>query len=236
MTAAVALLAVAAGALAVRSGGRAGGAWTAVAVPVAGYELWYLRERLGLNHPVAAPGEAYDGLGPPNAVTVLRGVAFAAVAGFAAVDPTPAITWLPAVCYGVGVALDAVDGSVARALNRETALGDRLDVAFDGVGVLVAAVVAVRWGRLPAWYLLLAVASPVFVSACRLRRRRGLPVGDLPASRVRRPLAGLGMATLAVALAPPTPDALVRVLAALVVVPSLAVFVRDYLAVTGRWS
>jgi CDP-diacylglycerol--glycerol-3-phosphate 3-phosphatidyltransferase len=65
-----------------------------------------------------------------------------------------------------------------------------------------------------------------------MRRLRGEPVGDLPESRVRRPLAALQMVFITAALLPITPADLVWPAATLVMLPSLAVFLRDYLAVT----
>ena len=56
---------------------------------------------------------------------------------------------------------------------------------------------------------------------------------DLPPSRVRRPLAGVQMVFITLALAPVLPVGTVGLLAAVVLVPSLAVFARDYLVVAG---
>jgi len=51
-----------------------------------------------------------------------------------------ALAWVPALCYGTGVALDKLDGIVARTVGRQTELGRRLDMAFDTFGFVVA-----RW-------------------------------------------------------------------------------------------
>jgi len=56
----------------------------------------------------------------------------------------------------------------------------------------------------------------------------------LPASRVRRPLAALQMGFITFALTPLLPGSRIDPLAALVLAPSLAVFLRDYLVVSGR--
>ncbi|WP_331280763.1 CDP-alcohol phosphatidyltransferase family protein [Halobellus rufus] len=136
--------------------------------------------------------------------------------------------------YGAGCALDAVDGFLARRLDRRTVLGAKLDMAFDTTGFLVAPVVAVLWGQLPIWYLSLSAARYLFKAGRGLRRRRGLPVYDLPDSLIRRPLAGLQMAFITLALSPLLGLAAIRLPALLVLVPSLAVFLRDYLVVSGR--
>lgn len=227
--------------------------WAVPMTGVAAFELWYLRRHLDANRAPAA-GDAgygggtgggggtgtdaetrlYDTLGLPNALTLARGGAFAAVAGFAAVEPTPELAWLPAALYGAGCALDWADGAAAWAGGRTTVLGAKLDMAFDTVGFLVAPAVGVLWGRLPVWYLSLSLARYLFRAGRAWRRRRGRPVGEVPPSAVRRPLAALQMAFITVALAPALPAATVRQVAVVVLSPSLAVFARDYLVVAGH--
>jgi CDP-diacylglycerol--glycerol-3-phosphate 3-phosphatidyltransferase len=228
--------------------------WAVPTAAAGGFVVWFCRRHLDANHHNAnrhditaraseegsgAEGErprTYATLGVANAVTVARGGLFAAVAGFAAVEPAGRVTWLPAVCYGTGCALDLADGAIARWRGRTTVLGARLDMAVDTLGFLVAPVVAVVWGRLPVWYLSLSAARYLFKAGRGYRRARGRPVYDLPPSAVRRPLAGVQMAFISVALAPVLPGATVRALAAVVLAPSLAVFVRDYLVVSARLS
>ncbi|MFW6385514.1 MAG: CDP-alcohol phosphatidyltransferase family protein [Halodesulfurarchaeum sp.] len=207
--------------------------WTIPTVATAGYELWFLRRHLDANHPEGASSDRYDSLGPANTVSLIRGASFAAVAGFALVDPTPHIAWVPAILYGGGCALDWIDGTVARLSQRETVLGEKLDMAYDTLGFLVAPLIGVLWGRLPFWYLSLSVVS-VFFQGRRMRREhRGTSANELPTSSLRRPLAGLQMAFITVALAPVLSPATVRVVAAVVLTPSLIVFGRDYLVVAG---
>lgn len=171
----------------------------------------------------------------PNLVTLGRGGLYAATAGFLVVPPsTPAVRWAPAVCYGTGVALDFADGLLARRLDGATAFGARLDLGFDTLGFLVAPLVGVVWGRLPVAYLSISVARYAYRAGLAWRRHRGRAVGDLPDSRLRRPLAALQMWFITVALAPVLPVSVVHPASILVVAPSLAVFARDYLSVTGR--
>lgn len=142
------------------------------------------------------------------------------------------LAWGPALGYGTAVVLDAADGAIARSLGTETRLGVRLDLAVDTTGFLVVPVVAVAWGALPVWYLSLSAARYGYRAGCALYRVRGGTVGDLPPSRVRRPLAALQMVFLTVALVPVVPPSLVWTVAPVVLLPSLAVFARDLLAVT----
>jgi len=202
--------------------------WLLVAGAVLTAEVGFLAYHLDPDRPATA-------LSLPNLVTLGRGGLYAATAGFLVVPPTtPAVRWAPAACYGTGVALDFVDGRLARATGRTTDLGARIDRGFDTLGFLVAPLVGVVWGRLPAVYLSLSAARYVYRAGLAWRERRGRPVGDLPESRVRRPLAALQMGFITVALAPTLPAAAVHPASVVVLVPSLATFARDYLSVTGR--
>ncbi|WP_167599381.1 CDP-alcohol phosphatidyltransferase family protein [Halorussus marinus] len=207
--------------------------WFGVAGAVVVAELAYLRLSLDACRPESGATRRRS-LGLANVVTLCRGGLFASVAGFLAVPSAGPLVWGPSVCYGAGVALDRLDGAVARTIGRTTALGERLDLAFDTLGFVVAPLVAVAWGRLPVWYLSLSAARYVFKAGVAWRRRRGRPVCDLPESRLRRPLAALQMCFLTVALAPVVPAGSLRAVAAVVLAPSLTVFARDYLAVSGR--
>ena len=215
--------------------GRTAALWLVGTGVVVGYQLWFLRRSLGSNHRPAG-GPLLSTLGFANAVTLGRGWLYAGVAGFVLVVP-PADSvwrWAPVAWYGGGIALDWVDGAVARTVGRRTALGTRLDMAFDTVGFLVAPLVGVVWGRLPVWYLSISAARYLFKAGRGWRRSREVPVYDLPPSRVRRPLAALQMLFITTALVPLVPTAVVAPLAAVVVAPSLAVFARDYLVVAGH--
>jgi CDP-diacylglycerol--glycerol-3-phosphate 3-phosphatidyltransferase len=218
--------------------------WIVSSTPVHVYQLWFLSRTLDRNRPRSAdyepdrddPGVVAATFGVANGVTLTRGWLYAALAGFLVVVPPAgsAWRWAPVVCYGGGAALDAVDGVVARRVGRRSELGAKLDMAFDTVGFLVAPLVGVAWGRLPVWYLSISAARYLFKAGRGWRRRRGRPVYDLPPSRVRRPLAALQMAFITAALAPVVPTEVVVPAAAVVVAPSLAVFARDYLVVSGR--
>ncbi|MGQ3328845.1 CDP-alcohol phosphatidyltransferase family protein [Halorubrum sp. FL23] len=195
-------------------------------------QLWYVG--YGID-PGRATGAVWRRLfGLANAVTLVRGALYAVVAGFVVVPTATALAWVPALCYGGGVALDGLDGTVARTVGRETEIGRRLDMAFDTFGFVVAPLVAVLWGLLPVWYLSISAARYVFRGAVWARRVRGLPVGDLSDGDLSRYLAGVQMLFVTIALVPPVPTEFVWALAPVVLAPSLAVFARDYLAVSGR--
>ncbi|MFC4358622.1 CDP-alcohol phosphatidyltransferase family protein [Halobium salinum] len=216
------------------AGAAAGRAWLFVAGGVLVYELDFLRRHLDRNGGRDGPVRA--SLGPANAVTLVRGMLYAVAGGFLLVPPVVGIRWLPGLCYGAGAALDFVDGWVARRTGRRSVLGAKLDLAFDTLGFLVVPLVGVAWGRLPVWYLALAVARYLFRAGEAYRRHRGRPVAPLPESRVRRPLAALQMAVITAALLPVLPRSAATALATVAMVPSLLVFGRDWLVVSGRLS
>lgn len=223
-----------------RFSARTAATWLVAAALPLGYVLWFLQSSLAQNRPPAGAAVSDGGftvgptLGLANGITVVRGGLFAGLTGFVLVVPPTGSPWrwLPVAAYGLGAGLDWVDGLVARNAGRRTVLGEKLDMAFDTLGFLVAPLVGVAWGRIPVWYLSLSAARYLFKFGCWQRRRRGLAVGELPPSRLRRPLAGVQMAFITVALLPLVPPAVVRPAAAVVVVPSLALFLRDYLAVS----
>jgi CDP-diacylglycerol--glycerol-3-phosphate 3-phosphatidyltransferase len=205
----------------------AGGCWAG--------QLWYVGYSYGADA-VRTPEPWRRLFGLANALTLLRGALYAVVAGFAVVPAETGLAWVPALCYGVGAVLDKLDGTVARSVGRETAIGAHLDTAFDTFGFVAAPLVAVLWGLLPVWYLSISAARYVFIAGVRWRRLRGRPVFDRPDSDLGKYLAGVQMAFITVALAPASPTDLVWIVAPFVLAPSLAVFARDYLAVSGRLS
>lgn len=236
LVAAVGLLWVASGAGVVASvfDTNAGVRWGGGAAVIVGFGLATFRYHLPRNHPPDSPENRTDSVGVANGVTLFRGGLLSLVAGFLFVEPTANVAWIPALCYGAAAGLDWVDGRLARYTDQTTVLGARLDMAFDTTGLLVAALVGVRWGTIPVWYLLVPAARYCYRGAVGIRQRRNLPVEELPESRIRRPNAGLQMVFVGGALLPIAPASVVRNAAAIVAIVGIAVFLRDYLAVTRR--
>jgi CDP-diacylglycerol--glycerol-3-phosphate 3-phosphatidyltransferase len=196
------------------------------------WQLGYLVANLDANR--TRVGTLRRSIGLANGLTLLRGGLYAAVLGFVVVPPEAGVAWVAAACYGLGVALDRVDGAVARTVGKQTDLGRRLDMAFDTFGFVAAPLVAVVWGILPVWYLALSAARYCYRAGTGLRRLRGRPVFDPPDDGLSRTLAGVQMAFLTAALVPATPAWLVRWVAPVALAASLLVFGRDYLHAAGR--
>ena len=189
--------------------------------------LWRARPLLG-------PGAT--GLGPATHLTLLRGLLVSLAVGFAPVPPVGTVRWFPALLYTAAAVCDRFDGIIARRLGQTTALGARLDEAMDALGLLAAPVVAVSWGRLPPWYLLVGAAYYVFHAAIWLRRRLDLPVhlDRVKPKRLTRIFAGLQMTLVSVALAPLVSLEVTTIAATLLMIPTLLFFARDWLIVIGR--
>jgi CDP-diacylglycerol--glycerol-3-phosphate 3-phosphatidyltransferase len=169
-------------------------------------------------------------------VTIARGFLIALVAGFGASrSAAEGALWAPAVLYAAAAIADRVDGALARGSSSETTLGAKLDVVTDALGLFVAPLAGVRWGRLPPWYLALACAYPAFRLALEVRRRNGRPIF---VDRLRRDprarfFAGVQMTVVAVALFPVLSRALTWTAATLAMLPTLALFVGEWRIVTG---
>ena len=210
--------------------------WLSCAIVAATAQLYYFYFHLDTNHPPDRRGQLYDLLGLPNAVPLARGGLLAGLAGFIPVMIQPAVVWIPSVLYGTASALDYVDGLTAKVVDRRSVLGEKLDMAFDSFGLAVAPTVAILWKQLPVWYLIIGIARYLFVGVISYREFRDRPVYRLPPSRVRRPLAGVQMVFITLSLSPLTTLGQIRAIAVVVLLPSLIIFIRDYLVVTGRRS
>ncbi|MGM0591595.1 MAG: CDP-alcohol phosphatidyltransferase family protein [Halobacteriota archaeon] len=207
-------------------------------VPLSGVtlsaELWLLYRNLDRNH-AHGTDDLFERFGPATTLTLVRGLLLAWLAGFLQLPwPEGPLAWAPALLYGLAAVLDYADGTLARLTDRVTVLGERLDVEFDALGLLVAPLVGVVGGQIPWWYLSVSVARYAFVAAVRLRRWRGLSVSDLPPRASRRILAGSQMAFVALALSPVIGRDAATVGAALFGGAVLLGFGRDWLAVSGR--
>jgi CDP-diacylglycerol--glycerol-3-phosphate 3-phosphatidyltransferase len=175
-------------------------------------------------------------LGAATHLTLGRGLLVSVVAGFLLLPQSAVIRWLPGPLYTMAAVCDHFDGYIARRLGQVSRSGARLDVAMDGLGLLAAPMVAIAWGRLPPWYVLVGAAYYLFHGGIWLRPRLGLPVYPerLRGSRTTRFFAGLQMAWVATALYPVLPIEITAPVATLIMMPTLFFFWRDWMTVIGR--
>lgn len=208
--------------------------WLLLAGPALAVTLWIARRGLRENH-----REGEDALLPTlgwgNRLSLLRGLCIGMVAGFL-FSPWPqgALGWLPVLLYTGADVADYLDGYLARITNHATRLGARLDMEYDGLGMFVVSVLAVWYGQLPWWYLLLGMARYFFVLGMWLRERRGLPLHDLHPSAHRRLFAGFQMGFMSAVLWPILPAAGATIAGTLFAIPTALGFLRDWLVVSGR--
>ncbi len=207
--------------------------WTLAAGAFCVYVLIVLWKALPYNYRLE-DGYFFPYFGAGNLMSLLRAWFLAALAGFL-VAPIPKdwLAWLPGVLYILNGLADLFDGYLARRARQVTAMGERLDMSLDGLGVLFASLLLYRYGTLPAWILLVGAARFLFLAVAKLRQWLAKPVYDLPPSSLRRALAGAQMGFLGGALLPVfTPPATVWA-GTFFSLPFLVHFGRDVLWMCG---
>jgi CDP-diacylglycerol---glycerol-3-phosphate 3-phosphatidyltransferase len=173
-------------------------------------------------------------LGYANGMTLTRGLLTCLLAGFLfAPWPTGLLAWLPTLLYTLERLIDYFDGYVARITQYETKLGVILDMEFDSLGFLIAVILAIQYGQLPPWYLVLGLARQLFLVGLWLRRRWKLPLYDYPASEQARLTAGLQTGFASAVLWPVLSPQITLLASYLFAVPLIYSFGRDWLVVSG---
>lgn len=181
--------------------------------------------RLYLRH-----GGAPERFAPCNRVTLARGGLLCLLAALAL---APGALALPAVAWGalalalLALALDGVDGWLARRTGTASAFGARFDMEVDAALVLVLALMVWTAGKAGPWVLALGLMRYAFVAAGWRWRWLAAP---LPPSGRRRAVCGVQIAVLAALLAPVLGPPLSAVAAA----ATLALLAWSF-AVDVRW-
>ena len=212
--------------------------WILQAMIIMIYVLGLLRYGLPWNyHPVEKVLRSNLGYG--TWLTIIRGGLIAVLGGYL-FQPWPAsiifsgrLSWSPGLLFIAASILDFFDGRVARACGRETRLGAFLDINLDALGLLIAPLVAVWYGQLPAAYLSVGMVYYAFVAGIRLRRKFSKPVVVPGPWRGARMIAGIQMGFVGIALLPIADSSITRPAAYAAMTPLLAGFVRDWMIVCG---
>lgn len=195
--------------------------------------LGQLRSELKLN---TRPGDnkILPHFGAGNILTIWRGFVIALLIGFLITPwPTGWLAWLPGLLYSIAALADLFDGYLARRFDHATLLGERLDLSLDGLGVLIASILLVKYGQVPVWYLLVGMARYLYIGGIWLRQKSGKKVYDLRESPTRRPFAGAQMGFIAVVLFPVFSPPGTYLAAAFFAIPFLIGFIADWLVVSG---
>jgi phosphatidylglycerophosphate synthase len=204
------------GALSVAAvGGDPVGAAIRSAVVLAAWLAWSLR---------SAHLHSGDTLGLAVVITLARGVLVGVLAAFFMVP----VALVPSTALaGVGLvalALDGVDGAVARRMGRASDFGGTLDMELDAWTVLLLSAMAWWLGRAGPWVLTAGLLRYAALAAGALHPTFRRPLDARPARRV---VAGLAVGGLSVCLAAPLDGWPATALAATVVVLLVHSFGRD---------
>ncbi len=173
-------------------------------------------------------------IGIANWISLSRGILIAFLTGFIFMaKPSNWIGWIPAFLYLAAALLDYVDGIAARLTKTTTLLGEMLDMEMDGLGVLIATIVAIQYGQAPLIYLAVGLARYIFMIGIYVRKKRNLITKSLPASPFRRALAGAQMGFLVAILFPVFQPPATHIAAIFFMTPFLLAFILDFLAVSN---
>lgn len=161
-------------------------------------------------------------LGACNAVTLLRAALMAGLAG-ALVPPAPQ-PWALVGLATMALALDGVDGWLARRSGLQSDFGARFDMEVDAALALVLALLALTLGKAGLWVLLLGGLRYAFVAAALLLPWLNRP---LPRAPGRKSVCVIQIATLTALLAPPVAPPVSTLSAALATLLLVWSFGRD---------
>jgi len=189
-----------------------------VAASLAALGVLWACVRLGLaDHP-------YPTFGLANCVTWLRGAFVCFLVGLLCIPSLDeAARWILVAAGAAMLALDGVDGWIARRRAETSAFGARFDMETDSAFMLALCLLAARFGDAGAWIVLLGLPRYVFVAAAW---RYPFLAEPLPHSERRRVVCVLqGIAALA-ALSPLAEGKLIGVTGLAILLWSFAVDVR----------
>jgi len=157
--------------------------------------LWALvtyeaREYLPLNRK-GSESPVYSQLGLANRLTILRGGLIACTGGFLFQRlPAEGLAVIPAGCYALSAIIDRLDGFAARRTGQVSQMGMELDTVFDALGLAIAPLLAVWYGKIHWSYLLVSCAYYLFKYGQRYRQKNDLPLFALEPKLSRRAIAG----------------------------------------------
>jgi phosphatidylglycerophosphate synthase len=137
--------------------------------------------------------------GAANSVTLVRAALVLLLAALLGAAPTPALGWILVGIGTVGVALDGVDGALARGRGEAGEFGARFDMETDALLILVLAALLWQQGKAGPWILAAGLLRYLFVAASWVLPWLGQA---LPPSRRRQAVCVVQIVSLLGALAP----------------------------------
>lgn len=191
------------------------------------YKLWI---SLSLNY--REDGLFFQSLGWPNILSLLRGLLLCLLSIFIFIpNLSELLVWWVAVIFTTAILTDGLDGYLARKTQRQTELGKVLDIEIDSVAVLIGAMLAISFGKLPLWYIIIALARYLFVFGTAIRKYFGHSTQPLQESLYRRTLAVANMNFMMLALYPSTSPEVLEIMACFATIPFCLGFIQDWLIV-----
>ena len=157
-------------------------------------------------------------------------LAGAGLAGAPLADAGPWRWGLAAAAAGA-LALDGVDGWIARRQRLVSAFGARFDMEVDALFILTLSVIALASGRAGPWVLAAGFLRYGFVAAGRIWPALAAP---LPPSFRRKAACVFLAVSLIAALVPPVPMASARILVAAAVAAIIGSFALDTIHLVRR--
>jgi phosphatidylglycerophosphate synthase len=141
------------------------------------------------------------GIGAANRITAARAII---IAGCAGLLPYPDLVvehgWWVLLAAGAALALDGVDGAVARMTNTATDFGARFDMELDAFFIMILCALVWLTEQAGIWVLLIGLMRYAFAAAGRLVPALRQP---LPPSLRRKVICVIQVGALMFCLAPP---------------------------------
>lgn len=179
----------------------------------------------------------YSRLGLANQLTILRGWLIACTGGFLFQQSPPGVLAIvPAGFYAVSAIIDRIDGFAARKTGQVSQMGMELDTVFDALGLAIAPLLAVWYGKIHWSYLLVSCAYYLFQWGLSYRQKNAFPLFPLKPKLSRRAIAGFQMGFIAVVLFPVFQPPATRIAGFAFMLPVLTGFLIDWLVASGRIS
>lgn len=136
-----------------------------------------------------------EGFGAANAVTLLRGAIAAWLAGLiGSAVPFEAAGWWLAGATVLALALDGIDGRIARSRRTADAFGARFDMEVDAFLLLVLSILAVETGRAGPWVLGIGLMRYLFIAASAVLPALRRPLPESFRRKLVCVLQGMGLA------------------------------------------
>lgn len=187
---------------------------------------------VALMYSAARAGEMLR-FGHANRVTWIRVALTAVVAGALAGTDTPTLVnwWVVAALAGIALALDGLDGFLARRYAACSAFGARFDMEADAALILVLSLLIGLSGKTGLWILAAGALRYAFVAAGWIWPALTRP---LPYSAFRRAVCAIQVGALLICLLPVVTSGAATVIGGIALTMLCLSFGRDILWLTGE--